>query len=106
MLQRRIKISLSRYLSKDFDLLPHSLKSIAIIKDKEEWANELNELMSIKMNKVENKENYNWFVRTTEEVVQVFYKNKFFQTRFVWDKEIGKRYFEERERDIEFQLAK
>ena len=41
------------------------------MKDKEEWANELNDLICIRINKVIN-EKYNiWFTKATKEVVMV-----------------------------------
>lgn len=68
MLQRNLRICFSKYLSRNFDLFPHVLKGLGIIKCKE-WGNELKEIMSFRLNDVVNKENYIWFARIVEKFI-------------------------------------
>lgn len=41
VLQMKLRIYFFRYLNRNFDLYPHVLKGLGIIKGKEEWDNEL-----------------------------------------------------------------
>ena len=75
MFLTKLRTCFSKYLSRNFDLFFHVLKGLGIIKDKEEWGNELKEIMSKMMNDVVNKDHYIGFSRTVEEVfnVQIFF---------------------------------
>ena len=68
-LQRKINNYFLKYLGKKIDLFPHGLKGIGQIREKEEWAKEMNELMRIRINIVLNDKNYIWVSKTIEEVV-------------------------------------
>lgn len=71
MLQRRIISYVSKYLGKRFDLFPHALEVVDKLKDKVEWAKELDELMCIRLNKFINEKGHIWFAKKNKEVVQV-----------------------------------
>lgn len=52
------------------------------MKDKEEWAKELDDLICIRSNKVINEKDHIWFAKKTKEIVNVqisfdSFKNKF-----------------------------
>lgn len=71
ILQRKINICFIKYLGYFFYFFPHVIKSRGQIRENEEWAKELNELISSRLNATMNDEKYIWFARTIEELVQV-----------------------------------
>lgn len=66
VLQRRIIYYFSKYLGESFGLFPHALKVVGKLKDKEEWAKELDDLLYIRVNKVINEKDHIWFTKTTK----------------------------------------
>ena len=88
--QRRIISYLAKYKSRNFGLFPHALNKKDKLKDKEEWAKELNYLLCLRINKVINKEGYALWARTTQEVVRIqfFYdsiREEFFEISKIGD---------------------
>lgn len=71
ILQRRINNYCSKYFDRSFGLFPHALKVVDKLKNKEEWAKELDELIALRLNKVINEKDHIWFSKIVEEVVQV-----------------------------------
>lgn len=53
-LQKRITNYFLKYLDKKFELFPHALKKIDKLKDNEEWAQELDDLICLRYNRVIN----------------------------------------------------
>lgn len=53
-IQKRITFFLSKYIAENFDLFPNALKRVDKIKEKEEWKNELDEILCQRMNNVIN----------------------------------------------------
>ena len=88
-LERRIINYFSKYLSKCFELFPHALKAMDKLKDKEEWAKELDEVIYIRLNKVINENGHIWFAKTIEEVVQVQIFFNSFKKDFVEIEKLG-----------------
>ena len=59
----------------NFRLFPHDLDKKDKLKNKEEWAQELDDLFFLRMNEVINEKGHAWWENTTQEVVkvQIFY---------------------------------
>lgn len=74
-LQMRIIKYIAKYKSRSFELFPHALDKKDKLKDKEEWAKELDDLLCLRMNRVTNEKGNLWWENTNEEVVkvQIFY---------------------------------
>ena len=64
-LQRRIVGYLNKYKSQKFDLFPHALDRKNKLKNKDEWAKELDYLFCLRMNKIINEIGHAWWATTT-----------------------------------------
>ena len=72
VLIKKIRMSLTRYTSKNFELFPPMLTSQLTIVDKQNWASILKDNMDLRMNTVINDDQTNlWFARTTKEIVTI-----------------------------------
>lgn len=58
VLQRRIINYFSKYLSESFEIFPYLIEAVDKLKNKEEWAKELDDLICIKLNKVINENDH------------------------------------------------
>lgn len=74
-LQRRILSYLDKYKSKKFDLFPLALDKKNKLKNRDEWAKELDDLFCLRMNEVINEKRHAWWAATIEEIVnaQLFF---------------------------------
>ena len=70
-LPRKVVAQLSKYISEKFDLLPCALDKKNKLKNKDEWAKELDYMFCLRMNKVINKKVHAWWVTRTKELVKV-----------------------------------
>ena len=71
VLQKRIIICLSKYLAEKFELFPHALRKIDKLKEKEEWAKELDDLLCLRINGVISEKGHVLWEMITEEIVKV-----------------------------------
>lgn len=88
-LQKRIINYISKYIGINFDLFPHALKKIDKLKDKEEWAKELDDLLCLRFNMVINEKGHAWLEKITEEVVKVKVLFDSFKEDFVEINKLG-----------------
>lgn len=74
-LQRIIIHYLDKYKSQRFSLFPRSPDKNNILKRKDEWAKDLDDLFCLRMNEVINQIGYAWWATTTKEIVkaQIFF---------------------------------
>lgn len=68
VVQKRIMIYLSKYLSEKFELFPHALKKIDKLKEKEEWGKELDDLLCHRINGVISEKGHLLWVMKNDEV--------------------------------------
>ena len=66
---------MDKYKSQKFDLFPHAWYRKNNLKNKDEWAKELDDLFCLRMNKIINEIGTAWWATTTEEMVkaQIFF---------------------------------
>lgn len=70
-LQRRLTHCFSRYIDENFNLFPFSFETIDIIKEKEKWKKELDEIFCGRMNNIMTETGHWFWVRTNEELVKI-----------------------------------
>lgn len=70
-LQRRIVNYLDKCKSVKFSLCPHAIDEKDRLKNNEEWAQVINDLLCLQMNEVINEKGNTWWAAITEEVVKV-----------------------------------
>ena len=70
-LQRKIVNYLNKYKRKKFDLFPCALDKKNKLKNKDEWAKELDDLFFLRMNNVINETGHAWWAITIEQMVKV-----------------------------------
>ena len=68
---RRLTFCFSKYMDEKFVLFPSALKDIDRIKKKENWKNELDEIMCQRMSDIVNEKGYILWALTTEELIKV-----------------------------------
>ena len=72
VLIKKIRMSLIRYISKNFELFPPMLTSQLTIVDKKNWVDILKANMDLRINTVINNDQTKfWFAKTTEEIVTI-----------------------------------
>ena len=70
-LQRRLTLIFSQYIAENFTLFPCALESMDMLKEKEKWKREMDELLNERMINIMSETGHWFWAKTNEELVKV-----------------------------------